>query len=557
MPDHPTFVGRYRVVKRLSSGGMGVLYLARDPAIDRTVAVKVARVRDAALRQRFVREARAAGRLRHRNIVTIFDVGEQDGEPFIAMEYVPGPTLAEIVQRNVPLPILQRLRMMRELCDGLAHAHAAGIVHRDIKPANLIAREDSGSLTILDFGIARLSDSTLTGAAMLGTLHYMAPEQIDGRGVDHRCDIFSAGVVFYEMLSYRRAFGGDTTTGVMYKIAHETPVPLSELVPELDPALIDLVGRAIAKRAEDRYQQFDEMLAELDTVMSRIERDFNEPHATVLIRKEDPAAVVERRTTRIAACLEAANVAIDTERWQDAQETLQQAALLDPDDERVQQAIERLDATRTTKRFDTHVVAARTHLANLALTRASESVEMALQLRPESPAALQIQRDIEIRQSIDRWLEAAERHQAGGEFTEAAQAADEVLKIEPAHETALRLKHDAEQAARAWAVLNGARRRCKAGDFAAARQMLEEFDEPHDLVKAELAKVEAAIQEALNALESDAPRAGSAASQAAISEQSHSDTIDTSLLPRQWSRARDDDRGVSVSQSSSRSWLRS
>ena len=531
MPDHPTFVGRYRVVKRLSSGGMGVLYLARDPAIDRPVAVKVARVRDAALRQRFVREARAAGRLRHRNIVTIFDVGEQDGEPFIAMEYVPGPTLAEIVQRNVPLPILQRLRMMRELCDGLAHAHAAGIVHRDIKPANLIAREDSGSLTILDFGIARLSDSTLTGAAMLGTLHYMAPEQIDGRGVDHRCDIFSAGVVFYEMLSYRRAFGGDTTTGVMYKIAHETPVPLSELVPELDPALIDLVGRAIAKRAEDRYQQFDEMLAELDTVMSRIERDFNEPHATVLIRKEDPAAVVERRTTRIAACLEAANVAIDTERWQDAQETLQQAALLDPDDERVQQAIERLDATRTTKRFDTHVVAARTHLANLALTRASESVEMALQLRPESPAALQIQRDIEIRQSIDRWLEAAERHQAGGEFTEAAQAADEVLKIEPAHETALRLKHDAEQAARAWAVLNGARRRCKAGDFAAARQMLEEFDEPHDLVKAELAKVEAAIQEALNALESDAPRAGSAASQAAISEQSHSDTIDTSLLP--------------------------
>ena len=300
------------------------------------------------------------------------------------------------------------------------------------------------------------------------------------------------------------------------------------MVPELDPALFAIVGRAIAKRAEDRYQQFDEMLAELDTVLSRIERDSKEPDATVLIRKEDPAAVVERRTARITACLEAANVAIDTERWQDAQETLEQAALLDPDDERVQQAIEHLDATRISKRFDKHVAAARTHLASLALTRASESVEMALQLQPESPAALQIQRDIEIRRSIDRWLKASERHHAGGEFTEAAQAADEVLKIEPLHETALRLKHDAEQAARAWAVVNGARRRCQAGDFAAARQMLEEFDEPHDLVKAELASVEAAIQQALNALESDAPRAGSGASQAATSAQSDSDT---SLLP--------------------------
>ena len=203
-------------------------------------------------------------------------------------------------------------------------------------------------------------------------------------------------------------------------------------------------------------------------------------------------------------------------------------ARLDPDDQRVQQAIERLDATRVSKRFYKHVAAARNHLANLALTRASESVEMALQLQPESPAALQIQRDIEIRQSIDRWLEAAERHHAGGEFTEAAQAADEVLKIEPVHEAALRLKHDAEQAARAWAVVNGARRRCQAGDFAAARQMLQDFDEPHDLVKAELASVEAAIQKALNALGSDAPRAGSATSQAATSAQSHSDT---SFLP--------------------------
>ena len=176
MSDHPVFIDRYRVVERIGSGGMGVLYLARDPTIDRRVAIKVAHVQDAELRQRFLREARATGRLDHRNIVTIFDVGEHGGEPFIAMEYVPGRTLAEIVRERAPLPILPRLRMLRELCDGLAYAHAQGVVHRDVKPANLMVRDDSGALTILDFGIARLAD-TLTGdGVMIGTPNYMAPE---------------------------------------------------------------------------------------------------------------------------------------------------------------------------------------------------------------------------------------------------------------------------------------------------------------------------------------------------------------------------------------------
>ena len=132
MPKLPTFIGRYRVVERISSGGMGVLYLARDPAIDRPVAIKVARVQSVELRQRFLREARATGRLTHRNIVTIFDVGEHEGEPFMAMEYVPGRTLADIVRRHTPLPLLHRLRLLRELCDGLAYAHGQGIIHRDV-----------------------------------------------------------------------------------------------------------------------------------------------------------------------------------------------------------------------------------------------------------------------------------------------------------------------------------------------------------------------------------------------------------------------------------------
>ena len=280
MSDHPVFIDRYRVVERIGSGGMGVLYLARDPTIDRRVAIKVAHVQDAELRQRFLREARATGRLDHRNIVTIFDVGEHGGEPFIAMEYVPGRTLAEIVRERAPLPIPPRLRMLRELCDGLAYAHAQGVVHRDVKPANLMVRDDSGALTILDFGIARLAD-TLTGdGVMIGTPNYMAPEQIVGGGVDHRCDIFAVGLVCYELLSYRRAFDGDTPTAVTYRIVHEEPTPLRELVPDLPESLLTLVERATVKRVGDRFQQMSEVLAELDAAIAGVEKDGREPEST-------------------------------------------------------------------------------------------------------------------------------------------------------------------------------------------------------------------------------------------------------------------------------------
>ena len=211
----------------------------------------------------------ATGRLQHPNIVTVFDVGEHDGEPFIAMEYVPGQTLAEIVSGDARLPLARRLRMQRELCDGLAYAHSQGIVHRDIKPANLIARDDSGVLTILDFGIARLGDATTIGAGMIGTPHYMAPEQVEGRHVDHRCDIFAVGLVFYELLSCRRAFDGDSPTSVLYRIVHDEPVPLASLVPDLDRGLVRIVDRAVQKRAADRYQQLSDLIADLDACIAR------------------------------------------------------------------------------------------------------------------------------------------------------------------------------------------------------------------------------------------------------------------------------------------------
>ena len=281
MSDLPSYIGRYRIVDLLGGGGMGLVYVARDPAINRTVVIKVTRANDAAFRRRFLREARAAGCLNHDAIVTIFDAGECEGKPFIVMEYVEGRTVGQIIKQVEEWPLGRRLRLMRELCDGLAYAHARGIVHRDVKPDNLMVRDANGRLAILDFGIARIAGAETTTSGfegdqtsagqMIGTPHYMAPEQIQSQPVDHRCDIFSAGAVFYELLSYRRAFSADTVTGVIYKILHADPMPLAQLDARLDPALIDIVERAIAKVPDERYQDMREVIADLDAVIFEIE----------------------------------------------------------------------------------------------------------------------------------------------------------------------------------------------------------------------------------------------------------------------------------------------
>ena len=203
-------IGRYQILDKIGEGGMGSLFLARDPAIDRLVAIKLLRhgLDTEPLRERFAREARAAGRLRHPHIVTIFDVGEHDGDPFIAMEFLAGETLAELIRDGARLSLSRRLKLLEELCDGLGYAHRAGLVHRDIKPANLMVDAD-GVLKILDFGIVRVSDSGMTQAGVLvGTVNYMSPEQVVGSTVDHRSDIFAVGLVAYELISGRQAFPG-------------------------------------------------------------------------------------------------------------------------------------------------------------------------------------------------------------------------------------------------------------------------------------------------------------------------------------------------------------
>ena len=259
-------IGRYQLLERLGQGGMGVVYRAHDTLLERTVAVKVISApidQNADLRERFFREARSAGQLSHRNIITIHDLGEHEGQPYLAMEFLEGQDLQERMASPQKLSVRRKLDIAIDICEGLDYAHVHGVIHRDIKPANIFVT-DGGMVKILDFGLARLVTSELTRSnMMMGTLNYMAPEQIRGERVDHRVDIFSTGVVLYELFGGKRAFEGDSFASTLYKILQESPTSLRELDPTLPVELIQIVERALAKPRDDRYQHTSDMLREL------------------------------------------------------------------------------------------------------------------------------------------------------------------------------------------------------------------------------------------------------------------------------------------------------
>ena len=274
MTSPPDRIGRYEIASRLGEGGMGVVYLARDPTLQRQIAIKmlpVSSAYDRELRERFAREAQSAAALKHANIVTIYDIGEDAGRPYIAMEFLEGESLAEIIRRRAPLDLARRLRLMIDLCAGLGYAHQKGIIHRDIKPANLMITAE-GTLKILDFGLARVAAGANQVAltqvgAIIGTPHYMSPEQITGVTLDHRSDVFSVGAVFYELLTYRNAFAADTPHLVMFRILHNEPEAIRAIVPDLDPTIEQVVAKALAKDREQRYQDLGALSADLERAL--------------------------------------------------------------------------------------------------------------------------------------------------------------------------------------------------------------------------------------------------------------------------------------------------
>jgi eukaryotic-like serine/threonine-protein kinase len=264
-------LGRYRIVRLLGQGAMGEVYLAEDPQIQRQLAIKTLRLLDVRpdeieeRRERLLREARTAGRLLHPNIVTLFDAAEEDGWLYLAFEYVDGSDLAARLVKGPPLTLGEALRMMREASVGLDFAHRHGIVHRDIKPHNMLL-DGEGRLKISDFGIAKLAgqttELTVTGSVM-GSPHYLSPEQIRGVPLDGRSDLFSLGVVIYELLGGRRPFEGDTIGTLVYQILHTEPPPVEELRPDVPPRLRAVVRRLLAKEPEDRFATAGEVASEI------------------------------------------------------------------------------------------------------------------------------------------------------------------------------------------------------------------------------------------------------------------------------------------------------
>ncbi|MBI2000831.1 MAG: SUMF1/EgtB/PvdO family nonheme iron enzyme [candidate division NC10 bacterium] len=282
-------LGRYELLEELGRGAMGVVYRARDPRIDRLVAIKViapvegldpAQIQQR--RERFQREARAAGRLAHPNIVTVHDVGEEAGRAFLVMELIEGQTLAEVLRTRRPLPLDEVLAVGEQAAQALDYAHRHAIVHRDIKPANILLTRD-GVAKVTDFGIARITgtETTQTGQT-LGTPSYMSPEQIAGLPLDGRSDIFSLGAVLYELLSGEKAFPGETLGTIIYRIVHEEPIPLRRLNPAFPAGLDVCLKRALAKDPARRYAQAADLARDLREAASGTLRPADAPGATTV-----------------------------------------------------------------------------------------------------------------------------------------------------------------------------------------------------------------------------------------------------------------------------------
>lgn len=273
----PSKIGRYEIISELGQGAMGVVYKARDPMLDRIVAIKTVSMslyeKDSAeYEARFYVEARAAGGLSHPNIIVVYDIGKTEDLVYMAMEYLQGQEVRDLLREGKPLPVREALDIAAQVADGLGYAHEHHVVHRDIKPANIMVLP-SGRAKIMDFGIARLRSSdvrTQTGI-VLGSPKYMSPEQVLGRRVDHRSDIFSLGVVLYQMLAGNAPFTGDNLNTVMYSTINFAPSPLGESNPEV-PQLLDLiVAKALAKRPDDRYQSAYELAVDLRECAGRLE----------------------------------------------------------------------------------------------------------------------------------------------------------------------------------------------------------------------------------------------------------------------------------------------
>ena len=489
---------------------MGVVYKAFDPQIERTVAIKVIssqRFDNPELRERFFREGKAAGGLTHPNIVVIYDLGEEAGQPYLAMEFVDGTTLDALMYGADPFPISRRIAILLDVCEGLAYAHGRGIIHRDVKPGNIMVAR-SGSAKILDFGLARLISSDLTRSnLMLGTMNYMAPEQIRGQAIDHRVDIFAVGVVMYELFTRHRPFEGDSLASAIYKVLEEEPPLVHECNPSVPQELGVIVARALAKDRDQRYTRMEDLARDLMVVQADLGDQLTEapgyvadPAApTMLVETppavrrttptpkaaatptrqtpappaaavppvsppSEPAGAWQRAWTRPAAGIAAAVLVLLLAaaalvwRGRDVRESGPQAAAAE-------------NGSPATNRQDVagHVTRGRDALEKDDYGTAIEEARAALEVSPGAPEAQKLLADAQgLRSKVETGAREAQRLYDAGQLEEAEHAATNVLDLAPnnphARELIAKLSQNArrETADEALQHVERARRRAEA-----------------------------------------------------------------------------------------------
>ncbi|HLK32615.1 MAG TPA: protein kinase, partial [Terriglobales bacterium] len=463
-------LGKYDVLDVIGRGGMGVIYKGIDPGIGRIVAIKMMTggfAENPELLQRFYREAQSAGKLQHPNIVTIYDLGVQDGNPYLVMEFLEGESLEAAIKNRRPLLLEDKLNIVIQICDGLGYAHQRHIIHRDVKPANVMLLKDGG-VKIVDFGIARVGGENMTRPGqIMGSIQYMSPEQINAGSVDARSDIFSLGVLLYQLLTATLPFEGKDTGETLLKIIHQEPRPLVEFLPDCPAELDDIVHRVLAKDREQRYQATEDLAFDLTHVQEQLKR------------------------YRVMEYLEAAQAARAQGQLSRAKEQLLQVLKIDRQNGRaasllreVQQDIQRQQRGEQARELQREAEKA---LAGGDLGAAQAYLEQAVALDEGNAEIAQLYASVRESKAradtLRKLLEQAEMAQDAGDLDEARRAVNEALQMD-ANSTEVRSLHAAicreiaerDKQLQVQKFLGEARKQISSRQFTAALHVLKEAE---------------------------------------------------------------------------------
>jgi len=438
-------IGKYEILEMLGQGGMGVVYKAFDPFLQREVAIKVISEKafdNLDIKERFFREARAAAKLLHENITVVHDLGEHDGKPYIVMEYLTGVDLRAILNaikanEREPLLLPQKLDYARQICKGFDFLHAKDIIHRDLKPEN-IRIVDNGKAKIMDFGIAKslVQATTMTQAGMvLGTPGYMSPEQIRGQKVDKRSDIFSFGILFYELLTNKIPFKGENVTSVCYNIVHEPPDHFDDLEIENVAPVREIILKALKKDPRERYQSFSELLTDLETAIRLKEAEFKR--------------MAEEKRKKVEKLLADSDNFLKKKNFAKALEKAEEAGKFATDSQNIRELIVLIkeDEEKENRRrlVDEKVRTAQKLIKEKQYQQALGFLSEALQIWPEQIEALKLMQDAEdgIRReeqkSIDDQLVAGQDLLKRNDFGQAQKIVEEILRARPEDAEAVKL----------------------------------------------------------------------------------------------------------------------